>query len=92
MLNMEYEWDPRKAAQNLRKHKVNFADTVAVFEDTLAMTLKDDYPAEERFNTIGTDILGRILVVCWTYRGRKIRVISARKATPAERRQYSEGI
>jgi hypothetical protein len=89
---MEYEWDPPKAAQNLHKHKVNFADTVAVFEDALALTINDDYPAEERFNTMGTDLLGRLLVVCWTYRGSKIRIISARKATPAERRQYSEGI
>jgi uncharacterized protein len=92
MLAMEYEWDPQKAAQNVRKHKVNFADTVAVFEDALALTINDEYPDEERFNTLGTDFLGRLLVVCWTYRGSKIRIISARKATPAERRQYSEGI
>ena len=89
---MEYEWDPEKAARNLRKHQVDFADTIAVFEDALALTVDDDCPDEERFNTIGTDFLGRILVVSWTFRGNKIRVISARKATPSERRQYIEGI
>ena len=89
---MGYEWDPQKASRNLRKHKVDFADTITVFEDTLALTVDDDCPDEERFNTVGTDLLGRLLVVCWTFRGNNIRIISARKATSAERRQYSEGI
>lgn len=92
MPDMGYEWDPQKAGQNLRKHQVDFADTIAVFEDALALTANDNYPDEERFNTVGTDSLGRLLVVSWTLRGNNIRVISARQATPSERRQYSEGI
>ena len=89
---MEYEWDPHKAVRNRRKHQVDFADTIAVFEDVLALTVDDNDPDEERFNTVGTDLLGRLLVVCWTFWGNDIRIISARKATPSERRQYSEGI
>ncbi len=89
---MGYEWDPQKAAGNLRKHKVDFADTIALFEDSLALTVDDDFPDEERFNTIGSDSLGRILVVSWTFRNRNIRVISARQATPSERRQYIEDL
>ncbi len=89
---MGYEWDLQKAIRNLRKHKVDFADTIAVFEDTLALTVDDDSPDEERFNTVGTDSLGRILVVSWTFRGNNIRVISARRATSSERRQYIEGL
>jgi uncharacterized protein len=92
MPGMGYEWDPQKASKNLRKHKVDFADTITVFEDALALTIDDDFPDEERFNTVGTDLLGRLIVVCWTFRGKNIRIISARKATSAERRQYSEGI
>jgi hypothetical protein len=88
---MEYEWDPNKADSNLRKHKgVAFADAIGALEDDLALTIDDDYPDEERFITIGTDFLGRLLVVVWTHRGENIRLISARQATPAERRQYAE--
>ncbi len=89
---MGYEWDPQKAVRNRRKHQVDFADTIAVFEDVLALTVADNYPDEERFNTVGTDFLGRLLVVCWTFRGNNIRIISARKATSSEGRQYGEGI
>ena len=61
---------------------------MAVFEDDQALTMEDDVPDEERFITIGQDILGRILVVVYTWRADRIRVISARLATPRERRQY----
>ncbi len=54
---MGYEWDPHKAIRNLRKHKVDFADTITVFEDTLALTVDEDSLDEERFNTVGTDLL-----------------------------------
>ncbi len=85
---MNYEWDPQKAAANQRKHKVNFADAVGVFEDPLAITVPDDRHEETRFVTIGTDFLGRLLVVVYTWRGSSLRVISARQAMPDERRQY----
>src|SRR5437867_11424622 len=87
-----YEWDPTKAASNLRKHGIDFADVATVFEDEMALTV-DDYEADEkRFITIGLDALARILVLTYSWRGDNIRIISARKATPAERRQYEEGL
>jgi len=85
---MDYEWDPNKAKANLDKHGVDFADAVTALEDDVAITIEDDYPDEERFITIGMDALGRILIVVYTWRGGKLRLISARKATPRERKQY----
>ncbi len=85
---MSYEWDPQKASANLRKHKVDFADAVGVFEDPLAITVPDDRHEEARFVTVGEDFLGRLLVVAYTWRGKKLRIISAREALPNERRQY----
>jgi len=86
---MDYEWDPTKAAANLQKHGVSFADAVAVFSDTVALTVADDFSDEERFITLGTDAFGRLLVVSYTWRGtHTIRLISARKATRPERMQY----
>lgn len=78
---MDLEWDPAKAAANYRKHGVHFADAVGVFEDDRAITIEDTSADEERFKTLGTDFLGRILVVVYTHRGERIRLISARKAT-----------
>jgi uncharacterized DUF497 family protein len=83
-----FQWDRRKADTNLRKHRVDFADAVGVFEDPRALTVEDKHPEEDRFVTIGMDILGRVLLVVWTWRGDDIRLISARGATRHERRQY----
>ena len=88
---MAYQWDNNKAAANLRKHGIDFADAVLVFSDDLAITVSDDRFNEERFITIGIDALDRVLVVVYTYRGTKIRLISARSATRQERQQYEEG-
>ncbi|MEO0377194.1 MAG: BrnT family toxin [Cyanobacteria bacterium P01_A01_bin.17] len=88
---MVYQWNRDKAATNLRKHGVDFADAVSVFSDDLAITIPDERFDEERFVTIGLDAFGRVLVVVYTLRGGEIRVISARKATRQERRQYEEG-
>lgn len=87
---MVYQWDQGKAAANLRKHGIDFADAVAVFSDDLAITIPDERFDEERFVTIGLDGLGNVLVVVYTLRGEAIRIISARKATKQERRQYEE--
>jgi uncharacterized DUF497 family protein len=88
---VEYEWDPRKAQANLQKHDVSFADAVAVFADEFAVTIADEFAEEERFVSIGMDAFGQILVVVYTWRGNTtIRIISARKATRHERRQYEE--
>ncbi len=85
---MEYEWNDEKAASNVRKHRIDFADAVSVFADDAAITIVDEHPDEERFITIGIDAFGRILVVVYTWRGDHIRLISARKATRHERKQY----
>jgi uncharacterized protein len=88
---MAYQWDKEKALTNLRKHGIDFADAVSVFSDDLAITTPDERFDEERFITVGLDALGRVLVVVYTWRGQKIRLISARAATRQERRQYEEG-
>lgn len=85
---MAFGWDTQKAAFNRRKHGVDFADAVAVFSDDLAITISEERGEEERFVMLGTDALGRLLVVVYTWRGDQIRMISARRATRAERKQY----
>ncbi|MFC1620599.1 BrnT family toxin [Candidatus Neomarinimicrobiota bacterium] len=85
-----YEWDPAKSRSNYRKHGVYFADAVFVFGDDFAIDIPDDYPEEERRVIIGRDAFGRILVVVYTWRENNIRIISARKATPTEHKQYEE--
>jgi hypothetical protein len=84
----EFEWDPQKANANLQKHRISFVDAVSVFEDEWALTIEDNSLEELRLITIGSDAFGRILVVVYTYRGEAVRIISARRATPNERRQY----
>ena len=88
---MGFQWDPNKARQNVRKHGIDFADAVGAFEDPRALTRDDPHPVEDRFLTLGLDLLGRVVLVNWTSRGEEIRLISARKASPGERRQYEEG-
>ena len=82
------EWDAAKAAANLRKHGVDFADAETALRDDMAMTVPDADPDGERFVTLGMDALGRLLVVVYEWRNDEPRLISARKATRAERRQY----
>jgi uncharacterized protein len=87
---MNFEWDQNKATINLKKHRIDFADAVTVFDDFNTVTLNDPDHDEERFVTIGMDAYGRILVVVYTWREDVIRLISARKATKQERKQYEE--
>lgn len=92
---MRYKWDPDKAQLNKKKHRIDFSDAVVgVFEDEMAMTKEDpDAEGEHRFVTLGMDSLGRLLVVVFTYRGEnEIRLISARKATGKEAKQYAKRI
>lgn len=89
---MAFQWDAAKARRNLLKHGVDFADAVGAFEDPRALTLADPHPREERFATLGMDLRLRLLVVSWVSRGEAIRIISARRATTSERRQYREGV
>ncbi|MGL5032641.1 MAG: BrnT family toxin [Microcystaceae cyanobacterium] len=87
---MKYEWDKNKAASNLQKHGIEFADAVSVFSDDLAMTIPDNRFDEDRFITIGMDAFGKILVVVFAWRSEDIRLISARLADRRERKQYEE--
>jgi len=87
---MDFEWDPAKAAANRQKHGIDLADAIGVFEDPYALTRADSHPSEERFVTLGRDLLDRVLVVVWTARVESLRLISARRATARERRQYAE--
>jgi uncharacterized DUF497 family protein len=82
------EWDVDKAGENLQKHGVDFADAATVLEDEAALTMPDDDPDEERCVTLGMDAPGRVLVVVYTWRDDQVRLISARKASRSERRQY----
>jgi uncharacterized DUF497 family protein len=89
---MDFEWDPRKAESNYKKHGVRFSESLPVFEDDYALTITDDDsdPHERRFVTLGIGAKGRVLVVVYSYRGMKIRIISVRVAEPHERAQYEE--
>jgi hypothetical protein len=89
-----FEWDEEKAEINVRKHKVGFEEAKTVFGDPFSITMDDpDHSREEqRFIDIGKSISGKLLVVVYTERGNKIRIISCRKATPAERKKYEEQI
>jgi uncharacterized DUF497 family protein len=88
---MRFEWDQAKAKANQKKHGVRFADAVSVFGDERALTVDDPHPDEERYVTIGMDAFTRLLIVVFTWRGKAIRLISAREATRAEQAQYTEG-
>jgi uncharacterized DUF497 family protein len=84
----DVDWDSRKASANLKKHGVDFADAATVLHDEQAITIRDDEAGEERYVTIGMDALGRALVVVYTWRGERPRLISARQAKPQERQEY----
>lgn len=84
---------PFKAGSNLKKHGISFSDVEIAFYDQSAISIPDvGIATEERFILIGTEATARIVVVIYTYRGNSIRIISARKATKAERRTYEKGI
>ena len=86
---MNFEFDPAKNSENIQKHGIDLADVEGVFYDQFALTREDQDNDEQRFVTLGSDALGHILVVCYTFRGDDtIRAISARKAEPHERKQY----
>ena len=90
---MHFEWDPKKAAENLRKHRISFEEGSTVFGDPLAITFPDpDHSqGERRFLTFSLSHEGRVLVVSHTDRRGTVRIISARRALRSERRIYEEG-
>jgi uncharacterized DUF497 family protein len=89
---VRFEWDPLKAAANLRTHQVSFAQAVTVLEDDFALTREDpDAMQESRFVTLGLSNLGNLLVVVYTYRELDIiRVISAWQANKRQRILYEK--
>jgi uncharacterized DUF497 family protein len=91
-MEITFEWDPRKAAANGRKHGVSFEQAIAVFGDSLARIFDDpDHSNEPRELIVGRCTRQLLLVVCFVQRGDRIRIFSARRATRRERRDYEEG-
>jgi uncharacterized DUF497 family protein len=87
---MRFTWDPDKERRNRRDHGVGFQEASTVFGDSLANTIPDpDHSVgEARFLTLGQSRAGRLLVVCHTEQGDTIRIISARRASAHERKNY----
>ncbi len=86
---MRFEFDRAKAATNLKKHGVSFADAEGVFFDPLGIHQEDpDAEGEQRFIAVGTGSAGQFLVVAYALRGNDIRLISARRATRREVKDY----
>jgi uncharacterized DUF497 family protein len=89
---MEFEWNPKKARTNLRKHGISFEEAVTVFDDPLATYYQDpDHSiTERRYLAIGTSARGRLIHIAFADRAGRIRIIQARKLTRHERQQYEE--
>jgi uncharacterized DUF497 family protein len=89
----DFEWDTGKAETNRKKHGISFSDAAGVFDDPEAIGMYEEVvDGEEREVILGIDNLGRTLVVVYTFRGAKIRMISARAATKKEAREYERRI
>jgi uncharacterized DUF497 family protein len=98
-MRYDFEWDPKKAESNLRKHKVGFERAAGVFRDPNLLSIPDEEhsESEERWITIGLNESGVLLVLSHKFMSldaetTRIRIISARKATTAETKQYEKGI
>jgi uncharacterized protein len=89
-MHTNFTYDDAKNRINIRKHGISFADVEGVFYDLNAVTIEDKDHGEQRFVTLGMDSLLRILVVCFTQSDDEIRIISARKADPSERKSYED--
>jgi len=91
---MRYQWDEKKSKSNDKKHGIRFVDACATLEDEQALTIEDaEAVGEARFLTIGRNDLNKLLLVVWCIRrGDCIRIISARKATAHEKKQFWLGI
>ena len=89
---MEFEWDPRKAAANVVKHKVSFEEAATVFGDPFGRIMSDPRHSlrEERFALLGLSQDRRLLAVMYADRAYSVRIISARRATRRERKDYEE--
>ncbi|MEA3289240.1 MAG: BrnT family toxin [Campylobacterota bacterium] len=97
-MNYNFEWDPNKAKSNILKHQISFEDAASIFKDENAISIfdEDHSDSEDRWITIGMDIKTRTLVVVHTFisldkNNCNIRIISARKATKNEQKEYKRG-
>ena len=90
---MQFEWDEEKAAINLKKHGISFNEAQTVWDDYFYIDLFDDEHSieENRFIIIGESMNKRLLIVSYTERENRVRIISARELTPKERREYEQG-
>ena len=94
---MKFEWDREKEKINIKKHGISFSDAQNVFNDPLQLSIPDEFHSEheERWITVGMMKIRKVVVVVHIYRDMKneeiIRIISARSATPKEKRQYMNG-
>jgi uncharacterized DUF497 family protein len=87
-----FEWDPDKAAENLKKHEVDFADAAVSLSDPLALTIEDpDSEGEERFISLTMGPTGTVLLTVYSYVEDNVRIISSRRASPGERINYEAG-
>ena len=91
-MGLLFEWDPKKARQNIKMHGISFDEASTAFRDPLSITIDDPLHSkgEERLVLIGQSLRGRLLVVVHTERGDSVRIISARLATNKERLRYEE--
>ena len=91
-MDLQFEWDEAKALANLLNHGVSFEEAKTVFGDLYALTIFDDAHSlsEDRFITIGFSSSGRLLIVVYAERSTRIRLISSRKATSREQRNYEQ--
>ena len=91
---IEFEWDPKKAETNLRKHGVGFQEAATVLRDPLSITMfdPDHSESEDRYVTTGQSERGRAVAVAHADRGNRVRIISARELTRGEREDYEKEI
>ena len=89
---MEFEWDPQKAAKNLRKHKVSFTEAATVLSDPLSASAPDPDHSDEEDRSIIVRMSNRLrlLIVAFAHRGDRLRIIRARELTRGERKAYEE--
>lgn len=92
-MGYNFEWDPKKAGANLKKHGVSFEEGIAVFADPLSMNMPDPDHSEfeQRYILLGLSERYRLLVVCYAEVEDRTRIISARQAMRSERKHYEEG-
>jgi uncharacterized protein len=98
-MRYDFDWDPKKAKSNIRKHRISFEHPATVFRDPNLLSIPDEEHSgsEERWITMGTDKSDSLIILSHTFTSitaevSTIRIISARKATRKERKQYEEGI